>query len=85
MEKPIEISKHAQEQMIERGADEKEVLAAIRQGETGSTRLGRIIYRKNFQFNGVWRGKRYTIKQVVPVVAREGKKLVVVTVYAFYF
>jgi len=85
VEKPIEISQHAREQMIERGAKEEEVFTAIRQGEAELTRLGRIMYRKSFQFNGMWRGKRYTIKQVVPVTVEETEKLVVVTVYTFYF
>lgn len=85
MEKPIEISEHAREQMIERGAKEEEVLTVIRQGEAEPSRLRRVMYRKNFQFNGVWRGKRYAVKQVVPIVIEESEKLVVVTVYTFYF
>ncbi|TET28297.1 DUF4258 domain-containing protein [Candidatus Aerophobetes bacterium] len=85
MEKPIEISQHAREQMIERGVKEEEVLTAIRQGEAELTRSRRVMYRKNFQFNGVWRGKRYAVKQVVPIVIEESEKLVVVTVYTFYF
>lgn len=85
MEKPIEISQHAREQMIERGAKEEEVLTVIRQGEVEPSRLRRVMYRKNFQFNGVWRGKRYAVKQVVPIVIEESEKLVVVTVYTFYF
>jgi len=85
IDKFIEISQHAREQMAERGAKEKEVLVAIREGEAKPTRSGRVVYRKNFQFNGIWRGKSYTIKQVAPVVVEESEKLVVVTVYTFYF
>jgi hypothetical protein len=81
----IEISPHAREQMIERGANETEVLLAIQNGIDEPARKGRKMYRKNFQFNGIWRGKQYKIKQVAPVVAREGSKFVVVTVYVFYF
>ena len=83
--KPIEISQHAREQMNERGAKEEEVLVAIRQGEAEPTRMGRIMYRKNFQFNRRWCGKYYAVKQVAPIVKEESKKLVVVTVYTFYF
>ena len=43
------------------------------------------MYRKNFQFNRRWRGKYYAVKQVAPIVKEESKKLVVVTVYTFYF
>jgi len=81
----IEISPHAHQQMAERGTHETEVFAAIQQGETEPTRKGRIMYRKNFPFEGQWRGRRYRIKQVAPVVAEEGDKLVVVTVYVFYY
>lgn len=81
----VEISHHAREQMDERGANESEVLQAIQNGIDEPARKGRKMYRKNFQFNGLWRGRQYKVKQVVPVVAEEGNKLVVVTVYVFYF
>ena len=81
----IEISPHARQQMAERGADEEEVLAAIQLGESEPVRKGRMMYRKNFPFKGRWRGRRYRIKQVAPVVARADHEQVVVTVYAFYF
>lgn len=81
----IEISPHAKEQMLDRGATEREVLLSIEKGEVEPVRRGRKMYRKNFQFNGMWRGKRYQIKQVAPIVADEGDRLVVVTVFVFYF
>ena len=82
---PIEISRHARQQMQERGVEQAEVIAAIREGQPEPARKNRTMYRKNFQFDGVWRGRRYRIKQVAPVVAKESDRLVVVTVYAFYF
>ncbi|MBI5188153.1 MAG: DUF4258 domain-containing protein [Nitrospirae bacterium] len=81
----VEISPHAREQMDERGANETEVLQAIQKGIDEPARKGRKMYRKNFQFNSLWRGKQYKVKQVAPVVTEEGNKLVVVTVYVFYF
>ena len=81
----IEISSHAKEQMFERGVSENEVRVAIRQGEEEPARKGRFMYTKNFSFKMTWRGKEYNIKQVVPVVAKEIDKLIVVTVYAYYF
>jgi Domain of unknown function (DUF4258) len=81
----IEISNHAREQMAERGASEAEVILAIEKGESKSTRKNRKLFRKNFQFNGIWRGRHYNIKQVAPIVAYKGDKLIVVTVYVFYF
>jgi len=82
---PIEISHHARQQMHERGVDQAEVIAAIRGGQVEPARKNRAMYWKNFQFDGVWCGRRYMIKQVAPVVAKEPDRLVVVTVYAFYF
>jgi len=84
-EKPIEISEHARLQMKERGVSESEVIASIRQGDAEPARAGRTLYRKIFEFGGLWRGRSYRLKQVATVVADEPAELVVVTVYAFYF
>jgi hypothetical protein len=54
--KPILFSKHALEQMAERGANADNVIEAIRTGENGPAKKGRRGYRKNFQFNGSWGG-----------------------------
>ena len=81
----MEFSAHARFQMIERGANEEEVKMSILQGESEIAKKGRKIYRKNFQFTGKWRGKTYRIKQVAPVVVEEREKIIVVTVYVFYF
>ena len=81
----IVISNHAREQMLERGAREEEVIFAIEKGEFEPARRNRRLFRKNFQFNSIWRGRQYRIKQVAPLVADEGDKIVVVTVYVFYF
>ena len=82
---PIEISEHAREQMRERGVDEAEVITAIRSGESELARHNRTMYRKNFQFERTWRNRQYRIKQVAPIVANEPNRLVVVTVFVFYF
>ena len=82
---PIEISKHAREQMQERGVGEDEVISAIRHGESEPARGNRALYRKNFQFDKLWRGRYYRIKQVVSIVAPASDRLVVVTVFAFSF
>lgn len=83
--KLVEFSDHARDKMLDRGADEKEVLMAIRTGSLEPARRGRVMFRKNFDFHRSWRGKHYAIKQVAPVVAEEPDKLVVVTVYVYYF
>jgi hypothetical protein len=84
-ELPIEISRHARQQMQERGIECAEVIAAVREGQAEPAHKNRTMYRKNFQFDSVWRNRQYRIKQVAPVIAKELDRLVVVTVYAFYF
>ncbi len=46
---------------------------------------GRVLCRLNIQFHGVWRGRRYNIKQVAPVIIDGPGETVVVTVYTFFF
>ena len=81
----IAFTKHTIEQMEERGATEAEATLAIETGESEPARRGRTMYRKNFTFDSAWRGRHYRVKQVAAVVAGHDDKLVVVTVYVFYF
>lgn len=81
----IIFSLHAKQQMSERGASEKEVSEAVNKGEGAPAKHGRIMYRKNFQYNKKWGNKFYRIKQVVPIVKKETSSIIVVTVYTFYF
>ena len=83
--KPIEFSPHALEKMADRGAQEHEVVAAVGTGRPEPARKGRTQFRKNFPFDAQWRGEHYAVKQVAPVVAEESDRLVVVTVFVFYF
>jgi hypothetical protein len=85
MAKPVRFSRHALEQMAERGATQDEVLEAIRSGEQVPAKRSRQGYRKNFQYERLWGGRYYSIKQVLALVADEPEMLVVVTVYTFYF
>jgi len=41
--------------------------------------------RLNLQYNGIWQGQHYAIKQVAPVIAEDAHEIVVVTVYTFFF
>lgn len=85
MPKPIIFSRHAREQMSERGATESEVIETIRTGEEAPAKRGRQGYRRNFQYNQLWGGRNYAIKQVLAIVVAEGDAIVVVTIYTFYF
>ncbi|MBM3189278.1 MAG: DUF4258 domain-containing protein [Chloroflexi bacterium] len=85
LSKPIEFSAHAREKMLDRGASEDEVRAAMRTGSAEPARKGRVFFRKNLAFNSHWRGKHYAVKQVAPVVAEEADRLVVITVFVYWF
>jgi hypothetical protein len=41
--------------------------------------------KKNFAFHSHWRGKFYAVKQVAPLVAEEADRIIIVTVFVYYF
>ena len=84
-DKPIRFSRHAAGQMIERGATEADVIAAVRSGERVAAKKDRVGCRKNFPFGRTWGGRTYAIKQVLAIVADDPNEIVVITVYTFYF
>lgn len=53
---------HTRERLAGRGATEAEVIATVEAGERFSAKFGRTGFRRNFQFNGEWRGRRYATK-----------------------
>jgi len=71
--------------MPDRGATKEEFVAAMRSGELSPAKGKRLSFRKNFRFNGEWKGRKYAIKQVMSIVIEESEKIIVVTVYVFYF
>jgi len=71
--------------MPSRGTTREEVEATIRSGEPAPAKKGRRAFRKNFPFGNYWKGRYYGTKQVMPIVMEEAERLVVVTVYVFYF
>lgn len=84
IEKPIKFSRHALENMFDRGTSRDEAEQAIRTGERFPAKKGRVAFRKNFSHNGMWKGKYYQAKQVMPIVFEEHDRFVVVTVYVFF-
>jgi hypothetical protein len=84
-EKIIVFTVHARARMRERGARQEDVREAIRIGEREPAQRGLFQYRLNVEFNREWDGRYYAVQQIVPVVAEEEKRLVVVTVYTFFF
>ena len=56
--------------MAERGATEEEVISSVTGGEEFPAKFGRQGFRRNFSFDGLWRGRRYATKQVEVYAAR---------------
>ncbi|MBI4124695.1 MAG: DUF4258 domain-containing protein [Deltaproteobacteria bacterium] len=83
--KPIVFSQHAADQLADRGTSREEVIQAVRFGARQPAKKGRIAYTKNFSFEKEWKGRYYRIKQVMPIVAEEKEKYIVVTVFVFFF
>ncbi len=83
--KIIYFSRHANDQMADRGATQADIIKAIRNGEQCQAKKGRLSFRKNFPFSKMWKGKRYETKQVVPIIAEEEDRFIVVTVFVYYF
>lgn len=71
--------------MTDRGVLEEEIVQAIRTGTREAAQRGLHQFRLNLEYKGLWGGERYAVKQVLPIVAEEESRFVVVTVYAFYF
>lgn len=84
MLKPIVFTRHALDNLGDRGATRDEVEDAIRLGEQIPAKERRIAFRKNFPFRSTWKGRPYETKQVMPIVVEEPDRLVVITVYVFF-
>ena len=81
----IVYSNHALEQMDERGTNKTEVEETLLKGERIPAKRERQAYRLNFQYDNLWAGKFYAIKQVMPIVKTEANRTIIITVYVFYF
>ena len=64
---------------------EAEVFATIEQGERFPAQFDRTGFRRNFAFDGEWRGRRYASKQVEAYAAKEGDTWLVITVIVKFF
>lgn len=84
-EKEIVFSQHALDQLQDRGVGREEIIQTIRDGEVQIAKKGRLSFKKNFSFEKMWKGRYYSLKQVMPIVVEEADRYIVVTVYVFYF
>ena len=76
---------HARARISERGATDEEVEATLREGERFAAKFGRQGFRRNFGFDGVWRGRNYAMKQVEAIAIFEEDDWLVITVVVRYF
>ena len=65
---------HARSRLAERGATEAEaeVASTVEGGERFAAKHGREGFRRNFSYNGMWRGRQYATKQVEAIAVQEG-------------
>jgi hypothetical protein len=82
--KAIRLSRHAQDQLLFRGATRGEVEEAIGTSAWEPAELGRLQCRRNFVFAAEWNGVFYPTKQVRPIFVDEPSEIVVLTVYVYY-
>jgi len=57
------IHPHAAERQVERGVSVQEITATVEQGERFEAKYDRVGFKRNFPFDGLWRGKHYANKQ----------------------
>ena len=76
---------HAVTRMRERGANDEEVTSTVAEGERFAAKFGRDGFRRNFAFNGLWRGRRYHMKQVEVYAIWENDDWLVISVIVKYF
>lgn len=81
----VRLHPQARARLGERGATEEEVIATVAQGERFPAKFGRTGSRRNFPFDGVWRGRPYRTKQVEAYAVREAGDWLVMTIIARYF
>lgn len=80
----IQFHPHALERMVERGATESEVVETVRHGEQFAAKYGRVGFRRNFPYEGKWRGRYFGTKQIETYAVKENQWLVI-TVMVKYF
>ena len=81
----IKLHAHAKARAVERGTIESEVIATVEEGECFPAKYGRTGFRRNFPFNGIWRGKHFLVRQVEAYAVKEGGDWIVVTAITRYF
>jgi hypothetical protein len=85
MSSMVRLHPHAAGRLAERGVIEEEVVATVSGGERFQAKFGRTGFRRNFAFDGLWRGRQYVTKQVEVFAVEEDGGWLVITVIARFF
>ena len=80
----ITLHPHAEARLAERGATQDEVRATVEGGERFPAKFGRVGFRRNFTYNGMWRGRAYATKQVEAIAVPEDGWLVITVLVRFF-
>jgi len=81
----VKLHPHAKDRLFERGATEEEVVATVQEGEQFPAKYGRTGFRRNFSFGGIWRDKRYSVKQVEVYAVQEDDDWLVITIITRFY
>jgi hypothetical protein len=81
----VRLHPHALERAEERGATEEQIIVAVQTGEQFPAKYGRTGFRRNFVFDGLWRGKDYHTQQIEAFAIQEEDDWLVITVIVRYF
>ncbi|MBN2009606.1 hypothetical protein JW960_09715 [candidate division KSB1 bacterium] len=81
----VTLHPHARMRLTERGATENEVIDTILRGETFSAKFGRTGFRLNFNFDAIWRGKKYGTKQIEAYAVEEQERWIVIIIIVKFF
>jgi len=72
------------ERLKERGATPDEVISTVLDGERFEAKYNRTGCRRNFSFDGEWRGCQYTTKQIETFAVEEDGWLVITVIVKFF-
>jgi len=81
----VRLHPHALARLAERDAEASEVISTVEGGERFPAKLDRFGFRRNFAYEGDWRGKTYATKQIEAYAVWEDDAWLVITVLVKFF
>lgn len=79
----VRLHQHALDRLLTRGVSEAEVIETVETGESKPANLGRMQFSKTFEFDAVWRDRRYATKTVEAYAVDEEGWLVITVIVKF--